>query len=81
MKLPLKPDVTPTQFWATLIGGILLTALTTLSLLDAVWVGGAVAVLTIGYQEAQKRASRAEIEDLKAQIQALKNNPSPPADS
>jgi len=54
---PLKPGVSPLFVWLTAAGGLLLTALSILPLLDVAWGAGAVIVLTILYKfvEAKKQ--------------------------
>lgn len=65
MKLPLKSGVTTTEFWTTIVAGLLLTALSTMTLLDASWVAGAVIVLTLAYN-----ASRGNLKRIQAEAEA-----------
>lgn len=70
MKLPLKPGVTTTEFWTTIVAGLLLTALSAMTLLDAAWVAGAVIVLTLAYN-----GSRANLKKIQAEAESKAANP------
>lgn len=55
MKLPLKPGVTTTEFWTTVGAGLILTALSAMSLLEATWTAVAITLLTLTYNAARGR--------------------------
>lgn len=69
MKIPLKPGVTTTEFWTTIVAGLLLTALSAMTLLDAAWVAGAVIVLTLAYN-----GSRANLKKIQAESESARTD-------
>jgi mannose/fructose/N-acetylgalactosamine-specific phosphotransferase system component IIC len=53
MKIPLKPGVSPKVFWLTLLSGLLVTALTTLPLIEVAWGAGALIGIGFAYKVVQ----------------------------
>jgi hypothetical protein len=62
MKLPLKPGVTTTEFWTTVGAGLILTALSAMSLLEATWTAVGITLLTLAYNGARGRIKKLAIE-------------------
>lgn len=79
MNIPLKPGVSTSEFWIVLIGSLLLTAQTALSMLDPAWAAGGVTLMGLIYASIRGRLkgiqAQAAADQAKAQIQ----NPPPPA--
>lgn len=60
MKLPLKPGVTTTEFWTTIGAGLILTALSAMSLLEASYAAICITLLTLAYNSARSHIKQLE---------------------
>lgn len=77
MNLPLKSGVSTSEFWLTAIGGLVLTALSCMSLLDATWAATGITLLGLGYQAVRAKLKSAQAQSaLEAQRAKLRSGTS-----
>jgi hypothetical protein len=74
MSPPLKPGVSTSEFWIVIISGLLLTAQSAMSLVEAGWAAGGIVALGLAYTGLRGRLksihAQAAADLLKAQSEA-----------
>ncbi len=78
---PLKPGVTTSELWIVILSGLLLTAQTAFSLVDAAWAMGGITALGLFYTHLRGKLksihAQSAADALKAQIEAGVTSPPP----
>jgi len=74
MSIPIKPGISTSEFWIVIIGGLLLTAQTALSMLDPAWAAGGVTLLGFVYASIRGKLKGIQAQAAADQLKAQSNS-------